>query len=223
MGGMPGQRVELSVEPGLIVVDYYAELAAIRVLTEARTAGVESKEWASAKAESLRSGLRVRLDDVELTLSPGPAESAARLRDGGFVEMHVRAEAPYPTDGGSVVVRLDNFPDEPCYYAASIDVSGEFVVADTNLARVVDGALRDNNHGAWRRNDDGRRVAFTLRPTRWWESHRGAPLPERMEGLVGWEVARVGAVFGAGCAVVVAGAGWPRRRRLARGLPPKRN
>lgn len=212
MGGMPGQRVEVRIEPGRIVLDYYAALAAIRVLKEARTAGVESKEWAPRQAEALRSGLRVRVGDAELALTPRPVETAAALRGGAVVELHLSAEAALPADAGALAVRLDNFPDEPCYYAASIEVSGEYVVVGTNLARVEGGALRDNNHGAWRRSDDGRKVEFTLRSTRWWESRADGPLPERLEGLVGWDVARVGGVAGiAGIAAVATT--WRLRRR----------
>ncbi len=218
MGGMPGQRVEVTIEPQRIVVDYYAELAAIRVLKDARAAGVESRAWAPQQAEALRSGVRVRAGETEVALTAMPVEAAATLREGALVEFRLSAAAPLPVDPGALTVRLDNFPDEPCYYAASVDVSGEFVVVTTNLARVHDGALRDNHHGAWRRNDGGRKVEFTLRPTRWWESRAAGPLPERLEGLVGWDVARVAGAAGVAVilSVVAVAAGWRVRRRPAR-------
>lgn len=213
-GGMPGQRVEVALGPGTVRVDYFVELAAIRLYKEAKAEGAEGSTWAGRRAETLRSGLRVRLDDIELPLHPIAVERSAAMKEGKFVEFHVAAEASLGVERGTLEVRLDNFPDEPCYYAASVDVGGELVIQATDLARVKEGRLRDNKHGAWRRDDAGRIVRLSFRPTRSWESHARGPLPDRLEGLVGIDarVSMAGVVAGVlavGSALVF----WTRRRR----------
>jgi len=213
---MPGQRVEVALGSGTIRVDYFVELAAIRLYKEAKAEGAEGSTWAGRRAETLRSGLRVRLDDADVPLSPIAVEHSATLKEGNFVEFHVAAEATLADERGTLEVRMDNFPDEPCYYAASIEVDGGLVILETDLARVKDGRLRDNKHGAWRREDTGRSVRLRFRPTRTWESHARGPLPERIEGLVGVD-ARVSALGGVAgilaIGAVVVGRFWRRQKK----------
>lgn len=214
-GGMPGQRIELRVADGALRVDYYAEVAALRLYKEAKAEGASGPSWAMGRAESYRSGVKARWNGETLGLTAVPVEPAADLKNTGYVEFHIAATAALPAPGGELEVRMDNYPDEPCYYAASAVIGGELVVAGTSLGRVYDGHLRDNLHGAWRRSDAGRVTSLTLRPTRPWENDDAGPLPERMEGLVDpsawmWP-ARVGA------AAILAGltlwAAWRRWRR----------
>ncbi len=215
-GGMPGQRVEVALAPGTVRVDYFVELAAIRLYKEAKAEGAEGSTWAGRRAESLRSGLRVRLDDIELPLSPIAVEHSAAMKEGNFVEFHIAAAASLGVERGTLEVRMDNFPDEPCYYAASVDVDGALVIQATDLARVKDGRLRDNKHGAWRREDAGRSVRVGFRPTRLWESHAPGPLPDRLEGLVGvdarvYPLAGVAGILSVGS--VLLGRKWRRREK----------
>ena len=217
-GGMPGQRVEVSVGPGELRVDYYAEIAAIRLYKEARAEQAAGPTWAAGKAEALRTGLRVSQGGVDLPLTPVSVEKPAQIKETAFVELHLAATTPLHAEAGELTVRMENFPEEPCYYAASVNVDGAWVVVDTNLGHVKGGRLRDNQHGAWRRDDAARIATFTLRPTHPWEDHTPGPLPERLEGLVGvdGQVAG-GAAALAGFGVVAAGAAglraWRRGRR----------
>jgi hypothetical protein len=221
-GGMPGQRIELRVEGGALRVDYYAEVAALRLYKEARAEGASGPSWAMSRAESLRSGVKVRWNGETLPLEPVPVEQAAELKETGYVEFHVAGSAALPANEGTLEVRMDNYPDEASYYAASASIGGEFVVAETSLGRVHDGRLRDNLHGAWRRSDGARLTSIRLRPTRPWEDASAGPLPERLDGLVDWRGWVLPSAAGLGGVGVVALLNaslrrWRRRRRPSRG------
>lgn len=214
-GGMPGQRIELRVADGQLRVDYYAEVAALRLYKEARAEGASGPTWAMSRAETYRSGLKVRWNGETLPLGPVPVEPAADLKETGYVEFHVAATGTLPGPEGELEVRMDNYPEEACYYAASATVGGDLVVSGTSLARVYEGRLRDNLHGAWRRSDGARVTRLTFRPTRLWESEEPGPLPERMEGLVDratW-VLPAQVVAAALFAVATLRVGWTRWRR----------
>lgn len=193
-GGMPGQRIEVDVRADSVRVDYFVELAGIRMLQEARAAGAEGPTWAARRVEELRPSVRVRWNGSDLALTALVVPEPARMQEEGDVELHLAAEAPLPASAGDLEVRMDNFPDEASFFAASVTVDGELVVTETSLGRVVEGRLRDNQHDVWRRDDRARVTSLSLRPTRLWESSVTGPLPGRIEGLVppivsGWVVA----------------------------------
>ncbi|GDX81901.1 hypothetical protein LBMAG42_37120 [Deltaproteobacteria bacterium] len=213
-GGMPGQRLEAQVEPGHLRIDYYVEIAAMRLYKEARAEGAAGAEWAPKHAESLRPGVRARWNDVELELTPLAVEKPAQLKEASYVELHLAGEAALPEAPGSLQLRMDNYPDEPCYYAVSVALAGALVVTETDLGHVAGGRLRDNRHGAWRRDEDGRSTNVSLRPAHFWESQADGPLPERLEGLVPSRVS-LGALAAAAAGValgVAVGVVWWRRR-----------
>lgn len=227
-GGMPGQRVEVAVAADHLRVDYFAEIAAMRLYKEARAEQAEGPDWAAGRAEALRPGVRVRVDGAEVALGAVAVEAAATLKESGFVELHVAGEAPLPPGAREVEVRMENFPDEASYYAASVRLAGGLVVTGTNLGHVAAGRLRDNLHGAWRRTDDARVTTFALRPTHPWEDHAEGPLPERLEGIVGLD-RRVSWLAGAVLTGVASLAtwslvrgfrSWRRRRGATRSAEP---
>lgn len=211
-GGMPGQRLEVQVSLGHIRVDYYVEIAAIRLYKEAKAEGASGPEWAERRVETLRSGVRARWNDTELSLAPLAVAEPAQLKESSYVELHLAGESALPPGPGVLQLRMDNYPDEPCYYAVSVALEGGLVVTETDLGHVRDGRLRDNRHGAWRRDDAARSTALSIRPTRLWESRASGPLPARLEGLVpaaipAWTVAAVGVALSVAIGVV-----WRRRR-----------
>ncbi len=214
-GGMPGQRIEVTVADAEVRVDYYAEVAALRLYKEAREEGASGPSWALGRAESLRGGVKARWSGETLALSAVKVEPAAELKPTGYVEFHIASGAPLPSIAGTLEVRMDNFPDEPCYYAASVRLGGEFVATSTSLGRVLKGRLRDNLHGAWRRNEAGRVTTVALRTVRPWEDQTPGPLPERLEGLVDRSSEAVPAAIGAGFLVLLVAwvVRWRRRRR----------
>ncbi len=212
-GGMPGQRLEVQVDPGHLRVDYYVEISAIRLYKQARAEGAAAAEWAPKHVESLRPGVRAMWDDVELQLTPLAVKTPAQLKEASFVELHLAAEAALPAGPGTLKLRMDNYPDEPCYYAVSLSVDGSLVVTETDLGHVTAGRLRDNRHGAWRRGDAARSTRVALREAYLWEGRADGPLPERLEGLVPGR-ASLGALAAFGVALSVAvGVAWRRRRR----------
>lgn len=213
-GGMPGQRIEVQVEPGHLRVDYYVEIAAIRLYKEARAEGAAGSEWAPKHAESLRPGVRARWNDAELQLTPLPMEKPAQLKEASYVELHLAGETALPGSAGTLQLRMDNYPDEPCYYAASVWLDGDLVVTETDLGHVTDGRLRDNRHGAWRRDNAGRVAQLTVRPTHAWEGAVAGPLPERMEGIVKMDWFAIGGVGALGIVTAaLGGLAWRRRTR----------
>jgi hypothetical protein len=221
-GGMPGQRAELSVTGGELRVDYFAEVAALRLYKEARAEGASGPSWAMGRAESLRAGVKARYDGQTLPLEALPVDAPAELQPTGYVEFHLAARAPLPSPPGTLEFRMDNYPDEACYYAVSVRVGGEFVVTETGLGRVLSGRLRDNLHGAWRRSDAGRLTTLTLRAARPWEDSTPGPLPERLEGLVGLRegLAPLAALLAAlGAAALLRGLWGTWRRRSAASAP----
>lgn len=179
----PGQRVELTVAPGDLVVDYFVEIAVMRLYAEARADG-GGEDYARQRAEELRTGLRARWDGADLPLEPVAVDAPARTAEAGFVEFHVRGRASLPGTTGTLRVEMGNFPDEPSYMAASVMVAGNLVVTDSNLARASDGRLRENKHGAWRRDEAARVTTLSVRPARPWEVGEEAVLPERLEAMV---------------------------------------
>ncbi len=201
----PGQRVEVTLEPGRVVVDYYVEIAAIRVYADAKAEG-GGADYAERRAEELRTGLRARWDGADLPLLPEPVEKAARTAEGDFVEFHVRGAASLPADAGTLRVEMGNFPDEPSYMAASVDVSGELVVTGSDLARASDGHLRENKHGAWRREEAARVATVSIRPARPWERGPGGSLTERLEGMIplpwAWVAGGVAVVLAVGAVAI---------------------
>ena len=217
-GGMPGQRIEATVAPGHVRVDYFVELAAIRMLQDARAAGAEGPAWAAKRVEELRPGVRVRWNGSDLALTTIVVPEPAKLQGVGEVELHLAAEATLPPSPGTLELRMDNFPDEASFFAASVTVDGALVVRETSLGRVVGGRLRDNQHGAWRRDDRARITSLSLRPTRLWESGVTGPLPARLEDLLppivsGWVLAGGIGISAWGILGYLA---WMRRVRSAR-------
>ncbi len=201
----PGQRLEVTLSPGHVVVDYYVEIAAIRLYAEAKADGAGT-DYADRRAEELRTGLRARWDGLDLPLSPEPVNKTARTAEADFVEFHIRGIAPLPAETGTLRVEMGNFPDEPSYMAASVDVSGELVVTESDLARASDGHLRENKHGAWRREEAARVATVSIRPARLWERGPDGSLTERIEGMIpvpwGWVVGGVGVLVALGSAAI---------------------
>ena len=210
----PGQRVEVSVAPGRLRVDYFVQLPAIRLYKEARLEGAAGEGWAAARAQALRAGLSVRVDGALLALESTSAPPATFVGT-AEVELHLAAEGDLPPLPTTVELRMDNFPDESSYYAASVTVDGALVVTETNLGHVVSGHLRDNRHGAWQRGEAARAVTFSLRATRPWEGHAPGPLPERLEGLVPLEGWVWWSGWGAALVATLSG-GWAAWRRALR-------
>jgi len=206
----PGQRVEVTLAPGNVVVDYYVEIAAIRVYADAKAEG-GGADYAERRAEELRTGLRARWDGADLPLSPLPVDTSARTAEGDFVEFHVRGAADLPAESGTLRVEMGNFPDEPSYMAASVDVSGELVVTESDLARASDGHLRENKHGAWRREEAARVATVAIRPARPWERGPDGSLTERLEGMIGFPRGWM-AIAGVMLAIVAMSLSWLRRR-----------
>ncbi len=207
----PGQRVEITVTTNEVVVDYFVEIAAMRVYAEAREEG-GGEDYASRRAEELRTGLRARWDGDDLPLQPLPVPAPARTAEQGFVEFHVSARAPLPASSGTLRVEMGNFPDEPSYMAASVQVAGNIVVTESDLARASEGRLRENKHGAWRRDETARVATISFRPARPWEAGETAMLPERLEGVLTlpWRYKAGGAAL-AGVAIL-----WTARHRRRR-------
>lgn len=200
-------------------VDYYAEVSAIRVYKEAKADGA-GKDWAARRAEEFRDGVRVRWNGTDLPLTPLSVEKPGKTTEADYVEFHIAGLAALPSTNGELRLEMGNFPDEPCYGAVSVSVPGTLVVTGSSLAAVRGGRLRDNVHGAWRRDDKARVATLQIRPSKPWEFGDIGPLPSRLEGLIPWPRAWKAAAAGSGVLGLVAlGALWFRRsaRKKLRG------
>ncbi|MFZ5478799.1 MAG: hypothetical protein ACOZNI_18650 [Myxococcota bacterium] len=179
-----GHRAILTVDPGAVELDYVCEIPAITLYGEARRAGAGG-DYVTAKLEELGTGLQVTWDGAPLPLERVEVAEPAKEGEEDFLDLRVVRRAALPRTAGTVALRNGNYPDDEAYYATEVRVSGDLVVTASSLARVREGRLRDNRHGAWQREEAGREPSVTVRPARWWERRDGRfPMPERMEGLV---------------------------------------
>lgn len=220
-----GQRAELALHtagPGLsVALTYVAEIPAIRVYSEARTANDP------AYAEHLRTALASAIaltwegEKVPLTVSAAADTPGGAIVEapGDMLELHVYATGELSGSTGTLKLLNRNFPDEGGYFATSVQVGGDLVVTATTLTQVREGHVYKNHHGAWLRDESAREPTVTVRPAAWWERRPGdAPLPERLEGLDTLKPP-VGAIAGAAALVLGGGVGigvWVRRRRPRR-------
>lgn len=220
-GGItPGQRIEAQIEAGVLHIDYYAEVATMRIYQEARKENA-GPDWALGRVEELRGGVRARWDGQGLALLPVHVEKPVTTgKEADFVEFHLAGQAVLPADAGELQLEMGNFPDEPSYLAVSVKVAGDVVVEKTSLAKVQAGNLRDNVHGAWRRNEAARVATLTIRPAHVWERGSAGPLPSRLAGMIplpiGWKLgAAVAFSLTAAATTLVAARRWASRRKVA--------
>lgn len=192
-----GQRVALVIEGEGVVVDYTAEVPMRRLLQEG-----PAEVAPGTVAAGLAAGLHLTWGESPLVVVW--AAPTARPGRGGFYDLGVQGRAALPGRTGRLALRNGNFPDEPGFYATAVTVPGDLVVTASSLARVQDGRVRDNRHGAWVKEESAREPWLELRPARFWEVREAAaPLPERMAGLAvlgppwGWIAAAVGALLSA--------------------------
>lgn len=212
-----GQRLEVRLLPAEVEVEYVAEVPQRRVWAEAKADGAASG-WADARLEELAGGLTVLWDGAPLATEAIALEDPARAGENGFVELRVARRAALPDDEGTLSLRNANFPDERCFFATEVEVSGALVVTETSLLRVKDGRLRDNRHGAWVREEAAREPKVTVRRATLFERAEGtSPLPTRMQGIVRdappWWVHVLGVLGLAGLAVAGRALGLRARRR----------
>lgn len=176
--------MSVRIGPGDVEVHYVAEMPATRALEEAK-AGPDEAAWAATRLDELASGLALTWEGEALATTPVETPDPARAGEAGFVELHVVRRAALPSPEGTLAVRNGNFPDERCFYATEVKVSGDLVATASSLVRVEDGRLRDDRHGAWVRDERAREPSVTVRPARLFEEQDGyAALPARMEGIV---------------------------------------
>lgn len=179
-----GQRVALEIGPEAVLVRYLAEVPAKRVYAEARAEGAD-EGWAARRAQELGDELALTWDGAPLPLEVVPVAEPARAGEAGFVDFRAERRAALPSPAGTLGLRNGNFPDDRCYFAVEARISGDLVVEETSLARVEDGRLRDDRHGAWQQDERARETRIVVRPAGLFERAEGdAPLPERMEGIV---------------------------------------
>lgn len=178
-----GQRVALRIGPDSVELAYVAEVPGVTLYREAREDG--GPDFLARRLDELADGVSLTWNGAALPTERVDVPEAARSVEAAYVELTVRERASLPSPSGELGVRIANFPDETCYFATEAEVSGALVVEATTLARVRDGRLRDNRHGAWQKDEVGREPRFTLRPATTWERRDGwAGMPERMAGIV---------------------------------------
>lgn len=217
-----GQRFDAKVDEvpaaGLsIALTYVAEIPAIRLYAEARTAN--DADYVEHRRQDLATGIAASWDGakVPLTVTAAGETPGGDIveAEGEMIELRVHAVGEVPGRTGTLKLLNRNFPDEGGYFATSVELGGDLVVTATSLAQVRDGHVYRNHHGAWLRDETAREPSFTLRPADWWEHRPGDyPLPERLAGLDTLAPPVVPLATGAGALLVVGvGVVWVVRRR----------
>ncbi len=204
-----GQRLDVEVAGDTLTLVYLAEVPLRRLLEEGNP-----QTAPQAMLPRLAGAVTVRWEDVPLAVQWGPGTAAPGLS--GFYDLQVTGTATLPAAAGTVRLRNGNFPDEPSFFATAVTIPGDRVVTATDLARVKDGRVRYNRHGAWLKDESAREPWFTLRPAHGWEVADAGPLPERLAGrdALAFPAGRVAAIVGAGSGL--AGLAWWWRRRRGR-------
>jgi hypothetical protein len=179
-----GHRSVVVIDGDTATLDYVCEVPAITLYGEARREGATSG-YVETKLDELASGLHLTWDGAPLALEPVAVAEPAREGEQGFIDLRVTRRATLPGDTGTLALRNGNYPDTDAYFATEVRLSGDVVATKSSLARVQDGRLRDNRHGAWQREESGREPSVAVRPARWYERADGLfPMTERMEGLL---------------------------------------
>jgi hypothetical protein len=188
--GVVGQRSELVIHGGSAVLRYVAEVPRTRLhaeLLEDTKAGGDPDTFVQRRADELADGVQLLWEGRALPSARVAIAETAVSGEPGFVEIVVEERAALPGDHGTVGARVSNWPEEEGgYFATSVKIGGDYVVTESSLARVRDGRLVDNRHGAWVRDPAAREVRVAVRPVGAFERRTGLyPMPERMEGLPG--------------------------------------
>lgn len=188
--GVVGQRSELSIHGGAVIVHYVAEIPRTRLhaeLLEDTKAGGDPATFVQRRADELADGLQLLWEGRPLQGARVPVAEAAVAGEPGFVEIVIEERAALPGDHGTVGLRVSNWPEEDGgYFATSVRLGGDLVVTGSSLAAVRDGRLVDNRHGAWVRDPSAREVRVSIRPAGAFERRTGlVAMPERMDGLPG--------------------------------------
>lgn len=178
-----GQRLAVRVDTDHVTVEYIAEVPAMRVYKEAKAEGADAT-YATKKLEELRGNVHATWQDTPLPLTSVTLADPARAGEGGFLEFHVKGEAPI-SGAGTLHVRNGNFPDENAYFMSDVTLGPGVVVEASSLLQVRSGLPRENKHGAWVREESARELSMTVRPAKLWEIATGdGKLPVRTVGLL---------------------------------------
>lgn len=211
--GVVGMRLVVRVDAASVELDLEAEVPARRVYEDARAGGADAT-FAERYATRLGNQLRASWGGAPIALAPadGIGAPAARAGELEYVTFTARRRGPHPGAPGTLAIENRAFLGEAAYFATTVLVAGDLVATGTSLLRVAGGALRDNRHGAWIRDDRQRTVTVDLRPARPWErAAEATALPSRMQGVL----ARPSPAWIAGALLPLAAAAiaWRRRRR----------
>jgi hypothetical protein len=185
-----GQRTELAVLSDHVIVRYVAEVPRARLYAElfedTRRGGAEDT-FVKRRIAEIADGVTVLWDGQPLPSARTDVRESAEAGEPGFLDLVIEKSAALPGQHGTLGLRIANWPDEEGgYFATSVKVGGEFVVTASSLARVLDGRLTDNRHGAWVRDPSAREESVTVRPAGWLERKTGVyPMTERLEGMPG--------------------------------------
>ena len=177
-----GHRAEITIAADHVELHYVAEIPEKRVLEEARA----KSGYGSALLESLAGGVHLTWDGKDLPTTRLEVTDPVKPGENRYLDFQVGLRAELPGGGGTLGLRNGNYPEEPSFFATSVQVDGAWVAEETSLLKVRDDRIRDNWHGAWTKDEAGREPWVRIRPATLFDGAAGTrPLPEAMAGMGG--------------------------------------